>query len=753
MKTSLVAIGVGILVVLGSATTVAQTRGSVRLGNTAPSNALPQFEDIYSGHHALVIGVDGYRSLLPLTGAVRDAQAVSLLLKKRGFQVVELYDEEATERAIRSKLRALKTLAKADDRVIVYFAGHGISDGSPTRKMGYLMPINGDSEVPDEKGIPMDWLQRLLDGLEAKHVLFVADACYSGIAIESKTRSAARSTKTPDWVSVVTKRRARVTLTAGTGDQKALDNYKGHGLFTYFFLHALDGHADHDSDGWITTGEIADHLTKNVIPIAREKKGDQGQEPQISEDGKGKMIFRGKQLRQSGQQAEAPAWMADPPQFHGVGSAASHPGSDMMVATARALKDLNHQIKPKITAMISAAGEEPEIDAPTPKTENISRDLANNRLSGVKLKALKSTASGVYVMVGLDPNSEPYTSRPFALIDQQSDVSNATRKQGTSGAWNYETDCRSSASALAQGIFQAALQRGSTRVQSMNQHYSKKATKTVEKRTTKVMKLFLPFRSYAPGLSLDFKIYVKDSAESGEKDGVEFDEKLTEIPARLVLEFAGAQPWQLKFYNGSLHEYDDENDGENACQLSPALKRLGFRFRRVVTTLRDMRRVPRETYMFTLSGDPEHRGLDGEFYKTRQGRLRLEHKQVSDEIEEERWLGLVGAVKGKPMLNRHGYATARRTRDQKGRLVEVVYLDVSGTQVVPQGVRFARRAITYAAGGHKQDEAFFGVDDGPVDIELKGQRCQAYRWTKPEVCECKQAAGAKGKRAWVKCSN
>jgi len=286
----------------------------------------------------------------------------------------------------------------------------------------------------------------------------------------------------------------------------------------------------------------------------------------------------------------------------------------------------------------------------------------------------------------------------------------------------------------------------------MNKHYSVKAAETLKTQdsvTTKVMKLFLRLRSYVPGLSLDFKIYVKDYAKSGEKDGVEFDEKSSTNPARLVLEFAGAQPWQLQFYNGSLHEYD----GDNVCQLAPALKRLGFRFRRVAPPQRDMRRSPRETYRFTLAGDPEHRGLDGELYETRQGRLRLEHKQVSDQIEEERWLGLVGALKGKPMLNRLGYATARRTRDPKGRLVEVVYLDVSGTPVVPQGVRFARRTITYAAGDHKQDEAFFGADDAPVDIELNGQRCQAYRWAEPDACECKQAANPKEKGAWVACSN
>ena len=75
---------------------------------------------------ALLIGVDDYHSpgLKDLGGAVRDAKAIGSFLK-RGFSITTLLNTQATQKGIQRALRRLIKTVKPQDRVIVFFAGHG----------------------------------------------------------------------------------------------------------------------------------------------------------------------------------------------------------------------------------------------------------------------------------------------------------------------------------------------------------------------------------------------------------------------------------------------------------------------------------------------------------------------------------------------------------------------------------------------------------------------------------------------------
>ena len=121
-----------------------------------------------------------------LTGAVRDAQAIAKTLQKRGFEVKRLLNKEASRRNILAELRRLSTVVTNDHRVVVYFAGHGVSETVGKYKMGYFMPHEADPNEPDAAGVDMEKLQLRLNGLAAKHVMFGADACYSGIAVTTR---------------------------------------------------------------------------------------------------------------------------------------------------------------------------------------------------------------------------------------------------------------------------------------------------------------------------------------------------------------------------------------------------------------------------------------------------------------------------------------------------------------------------------------------------------------------------------------
>ena len=267
----------------------AQTRGAEMVGEPTayqPDDGGPL--QLYRKSWAVVIGVDDYADLPKLGGAVRDATKVSEFLKGQGFDVTLLTNAAATRSAITELVGdRLPGRIAADDRVLIYFAGHGLSRGEGDSAMGYLMPVEAKRASPASTAISMAELQRWFAQYKSKHVLYVADACYSGLSIG--TRSVGLSPETRDYVRQVTQRPVRVALVAGNSGQEAHE-YQGQGLFTYFLLQGLQGGADANKDGLVTTDELAAFVKPNVAQIAAQQFKAQ-QHPQFARMGEGEFLF------------------------------------------------------------------------------------------------------------------------------------------------------------------------------------------------------------------------------------------------------------------------------------------------------------------------------------------------------------------------------------------------------------------------------------------------------------------------------
>ena len=102
----------------------------------------PKYEDSW----ALVIGINDYRYASPLEYARNDAEAVCDLLTHRfnfpEANVILLTDEEATRDKIMVALDALESNVADDDRVLVFFAGHGHTQTGHRREVGFLVPAD-----------------------------------------------------------------------------------------------------------------------------------------------------------------------------------------------------------------------------------------------------------------------------------------------------------------------------------------------------------------------------------------------------------------------------------------------------------------------------------------------------------------------------------------------------------------------------------------------------------------------------------
>ncbi len=243
---------------------------------------------IYDHSYAVVIGVSNYTRLPELPGAVRDAKDVGAALREHGFDVELLLDKAATRSKIAEVLAdQLPGRLKHNDRVLIYFAGHGVTVGSGEAQMGYLMPVEGDNERRASTGISMREIQAWIATYPSKHVLFAADSCYSGLALA--TRSTGLPTTLSDYLRQVTERDVRLAFTAGRADQEAHE-WEGKGLFTYFFLQGLKGDADFNRDGILTSSELSAYLEPNVAQTALANWRAE-QNPQMERSGQGEFIF------------------------------------------------------------------------------------------------------------------------------------------------------------------------------------------------------------------------------------------------------------------------------------------------------------------------------------------------------------------------------------------------------------------------------------------------------------------------------
>lgn len=232
-----------------------------------------QFEKFYKNSWALVIGIDDYVYVPKLRYAVKDAKAIAqVLIDEYGFdqdKVIELYNSNATRSEILKGFDKLKNRVGVDDRVFIFFAGHGMTERLPDgRDKGYILPYDGKSDQLLSTAISTDQLAEISQLLRAKHVFFIMDACYSGLIF---ARATPISSEALDYLETVTTRKARKALTAGGRDQTVMDTGPGgHSVFTFYLLDALKNKtADLNRDGIITTGELNEYISPRVTSESR----------------------------------------------------------------------------------------------------------------------------------------------------------------------------------------------------------------------------------------------------------------------------------------------------------------------------------------------------------------------------------------------------------------------------------------------------------------------------------------------------
>tara|TARA_B100000795_G_scaffold264135_1_gene244237 strand:+ start:597 stop:1769 length:1173 start_codon:yes stop_codon:yes gene_type:complete len=169
-------------------------------------NVIPKLS--YGKYYALVIGNDNYQELKNLQNAVNDANDVATLLKSSyGFAVDILINANREE--ILNAFSKIRKQATKKDNILIYYAGHGWRYDTNDDE-GFWLPV--DSSMNNEfNWIPNTDIIRSVNRMKAKHVIVVADSCFSG----TMTRSVKIAKKNSNFIEKIVNKKARTVLTSG----------------------------------------------------------------------------------------------------------------------------------------------------------------------------------------------------------------------------------------------------------------------------------------------------------------------------------------------------------------------------------------------------------------------------------------------------------------------------------------------------------------------------------------------------------
>ena len=244
---------------------------------------------------AIIIGINNYQHGIPtLRTAVNDAEQIAQVLQSQhDYKIWGLLDENAT---LASSLRLLEEFLprniQESDRLIFYFAGHGIALNREDGPEGFLIPQ--DAQLGSTSSyLSMARLQKALNKLPCRHFLTILDCCFAGAFRWSSTRKLLvvpevihrqhydRFLEAPAW-QVITSASHNQTAS----DSLALTDDRGettdhHSPFAAALIEALQGGADATppgkdgkppGDGVITATELYLYL-RDRVEIATEKHG------------------------------------------------------------------------------------------------------------------------------------------------------------------------------------------------------------------------------------------------------------------------------------------------------------------------------------------------------------------------------------------------------------------------------------------------------------------------------------------------
>jgi WD40 repeat protein len=234
------------------------------------ASLLPTGKDV-----ALVIGINEYQYLKKLKTAVNDAEVVVKALSTHySFQTKVLLNANATRDKIIAALREYQRTLAPNDRLLIYYAGHGDIDRDKNK--AYWKPVDAD-DTSKSNWISEDILTNIIGGIPARHILIMSDSCYSATIVRGsrfrseapRARGSRLGSSTPEahrtYLEKMMLGKSRILIASGGKEPVADNGPSGHSVFANALLSGL---YNMDQPGFTAQELFSNFVEKLVVGSA-----------------------------------------------------------------------------------------------------------------------------------------------------------------------------------------------------------------------------------------------------------------------------------------------------------------------------------------------------------------------------------------------------------------------------------------------------------------------------------------------------
>ena len=222
--------------------------------------------NLYQSSRALLIGVSDYTAGWPdLDSVPSELRQVKDVLESQGFYVEMKLNPDADQMEEAFDNFIDNFGFDSQSRLLFFFAGHGHTRRNGTR--GYLVPADAPDPRKDEKGflkkaLPMSQILAWSRRMEAKHVLFLFDSCFSGTVFTQRDLP-----EIPPAISELSVKPVRQYITAGGWKESV----PARSVFAPAFVNALKYRlGDLNRDGYVSGTELGLYLQSEVPKSAHQ---------------------------------------------------------------------------------------------------------------------------------------------------------------------------------------------------------------------------------------------------------------------------------------------------------------------------------------------------------------------------------------------------------------------------------------------------------------------------------------------------
>jgi uncharacterized caspase-like protein len=153
-----------------------------------------------------------------------------------GFKTRLLLD--ASRNKIISAMNHFQKILTENDNFLIYYAGHGEYDSTANR--AYWLPVDARSD-DDTNWIIADTITSNIRRISSKHILIVADSCYSGTLTRKATVNMVSAHQRERYLQKMLRRKSRTMMASGGNEPVSDSGGQGHSVFAAALLAGLEG--------------------------------------------------------------------------------------------------------------------------------------------------------------------------------------------------------------------------------------------------------------------------------------------------------------------------------------------------------------------------------------------------------------------------------------------------------------------------------------------------------------------------------